>query len=95
MVLAVLTSDELEALLERAVRRALEIQRSSDTLTTTAAARLARRSAKTIRRWIATDALPANRRGRSLVIRRSDLERFLAGTATGVAVGKILSSLDP
>lgn len=80
-------------MIERAVRRALVLRDSTDDLSTADAARLARRSPKTVRRWITSGALRAQRRGRALVIRRPVLEAFLAGTEEGASSAAIASSL--
>jgi excisionase family DNA binding protein len=93
MTIVVLTPDELEVLLERAVRKALQLQGAGEALSTGEAGRLARRSPKTIRRWVASNQLVATRRDRQLLIRRSDLEAYLAGRREGVSTAAVVASL--
>jgi hypothetical protein len=93
MVVALLTSEELETLLERAVCRALQLASGSEYISTEEASRIAKRNIKTVRRWIGTRQLRASRRGRSLVILRADLEAFLGGRRDGPAVRELLKSL--
>jgi excisionase family DNA binding protein len=95
MVVSVLTPEELEALLERAVQRALQASVGGESLTTTDAAQIAKRSTKTIRRWVTLGLLVATRRGRSFAIRRRDLDACLSGRSArrGVPAREILASL--
>lgn len=92
--LAVLTVEQLEALLERAAARGAERALASrgsggDVLSTDQAADVAGVSAKTIRAWI-SEGLPAGRRGRLRTILRPDLERWLAGEREPNRAGAIL-----
>jgi hypothetical protein len=93
MSVAVLTAEELEALVERAVRRALALAAGREGLSSGDAARIARRSPKTIRRWVASGRLRASRRDRQIVIQRAELEAFLAGQAEGTPAVTIVRSL--
>jgi excisionase family DNA binding protein len=93
MALVVLTPQQLEALLARAVHRALELHVGRDVLSTEHAAQVARRSPKTVRRWVSAGKLRAHRRGTALVIRRSDLEAFLSGDSHGVPADEIVRSV--
>jgi excisionase family DNA binding protein len=78
MAVAVLTEEDLERIIERAVGKALAQAAVTDVLSTADAARYAQRSEDTIRRWI-DEGLPAQKRGRSWAIKKADLDRFLAG----------------
>jgi excisionase family DNA binding protein len=78
---ALLTAEQIEDLLERAVSKALARGAGPEAISTADAARIAGRSPKTVRAWVSSGALPSSRRGRSIVIRREDLERFLAGVS--------------
>jgi excisionase family DNA binding protein len=81
MTVVVLTPEQLEDLVERAIGRALARGGGPAVLTTAQAAEVAGRSEKTVRGWVTSGALKASRRGRTIAIRREDLDRFLAGTA--------------
>ena len=83
---AVLTPEQLEALLEQAAERgaarALAQAAGGDVLTTAQVARLAGVTRKTVNTWISEGRLPAGRRGAGKgrrAVRREDLDRFLAG----------------
>ncbi len=100
---AVLSPEQLADLLEQAAekgaRRALEHSAPS-VLSTEEAARYAtaaghRVSAKTVREWISSGALPAGRRGARRTIRREDLDRYLAGKreAEPLSTAEIAASL--
>lgn len=93
MPYALLTDDELEALLERAVHRALAVLKSTEALSTAEAARVAHRSPKTIRQWITSGRLRAFRRGRQLLIMRLDLDALLVGRPEGTSAASIITSL--
>ena len=74
--------DGLRAMIERIVdeRVAAALAKRdapSDNLTTAEAARHARVSPRTIRRWLDEGRLRAHRAGRKLLIRRCDLEALL------------------
>ena len=71
--------------------RALVGRPTPDAMSTTQAAELAGVTPKTVRTWVETGVLRAQRRGRRLVILRRDLEAHLAGSPP--AAGGILSSL--
>ena len=82
MPVTVIDSVELEALVERAVRRAMEERPANDPiLTTDQAAEVAHREEKTVREWCRAGRLTATKRGGGWRIRRSDLDRYLAGEA--------------
>jgi excisionase family DNA binding protein len=93
VTLVIMHPEDLESLVERAVRRALETGATVEVLSTAEAAALARRSPKTVRRWIRTRRLRAQRSGRRLVVRRADLTTFLDGKAVGVAAAAIARSV--
>jgi hypothetical protein len=90
---AILTEEQLEALMERVARKILAESRSADVLSTTQAARLAERDEKTVRAWCETGALKAKKRGRVWAIVRADLDAYLAGgRERGVPVKDLVSS---
>jgi hypothetical protein len=74
------TADEVRAIVREELARALaEIRGASpEVMDTHQAAAYSRRSAKTIRAWIAK-GLPATRRDGELMVRRDDLDRWRAG----------------
>lgn len=95
---ALLSQEQLAALLEQAAERGAEraLARGGRAVLTTAdAARLAGRSEKTVRAWIEAGDLPAQKRGRSWAIRRQDLDAYLAGGGSpqGVTADAVLASL--
>jgi excisionase family DNA binding protein len=92
VTLAVLTSDELAAIVRREIRAAVEELQGGapEAMSSAQAARRAGVTPKTVRAWIEAGALPALRRGRRLVIRRADLEAYLHGEAPK-AVGLVSS----
>lgn len=72
----------LRELLADVVRQAVkeELGRAGpEVMTTAQAAEYAGKTAKTVREWIASGALPASRRGKVLMVRREDLDAYLAG----------------
>lgn len=79
----VLEEDELEALVERAVRRALDMERGprlvDEWLDTAAAAALLSINPRTITKRAADGTIPASRIGKLWRFRRGDLERYLRG----------------
>ncbi len=79
MPVAVLEPEELKKLVREAVREALAEAGTSDVLSTSQAARIADRNEDTIREWIASGELAANKRGKVWAIKRADLDRYLAG----------------
>ena len=93
MTVVVLTPEQLQDLVERAITRALARapgEPVGDVLTTEQAAELAGVTPKTVRTWIA-EGLPARRHRRRLVIRRADLDAWRSGQAPEAAT--ILGSL--
>ena len=95
MAARVLTEEDLEPLRRELadLRAQLEGRAVGSHLTTEQAASLAGVTPKTVRTWLATGALPASRRGRRLMVRRSDLETYLAGDRP--RAGTLLASLTP
>ena len=82
----------VEAAVERAVRRAMEEHPANDpVLTTDQAAEVAHREEKTVREWCRAGRLHATKRGGGWRIRRSDLDRYLAGEMppTVAVVGRV------
>lgn len=73
------TLDEIRAVVREEL--AALARGGPDVLSTEQAAEVAGVSAKTVRVWIASGALPAGRRGSRRTVRRADLERYLAGEA--------------
>jgi excisionase family DNA binding protein len=70
----------VEAGVERALRRVLEERPVNDSiLTTDQAAESCGRAEKTVREWCRAGSLPATKRGGGWRIRRTDLDRYLAG----------------
>jgi len=93
MAVALLSEDDLERIIVRAVGKALAQSAIPDVLSTTDAARYAQRSEDTIRRWI-EEGLTAQKRGRSWAIKKVDLDRFLAGTPKeGASAEEVLALL--
>ena len=78
MTVVVLTPEELEALVVRAIVMS-RAENAPTVMSTRQAAEVSGRSEKTVRNWISSGALPATRRGRTIAIKRADLDRFLAG----------------
>jgi excisionase family DNA binding protein len=77
----VLSPEQLEELLERAVRRALDRRpapSADDYLTPDEAAAIAKVDPSTIREWIRAGRLAARRAGSRVRVRRGDLDAFLA-----------------
>ena len=95
MAARVLTDEDLEPLRREIaeLRAQLAGRATGDALSTEQAAELAGVTPKTIRAWVESKALRAGHRGRRLVIRRADLEAYLAGSAPAAAA--LLSSLTP
>ena len=96
MTVVVLTPEQLEELVERAIARALErgtARSVGEWLSTEEAAELAGVQPKTIRTWVA-EGLPATRRGRRLVIARSALESWRSGWPAAAA-GVVASLTQP
>ena len=95
MAAHVLTEEDLEPLRRELAELRAQItgRATGDVLSTERAAELAGVTPKTIRAWVESGSLRAGRRGRRLVIRRSDLEVYLSGTAPAAAA--LLSSLTP
>ena len=93
MTVAVLTPEQLEHLVERAVERAVaRVGRPApEAMTSAQAAELAGVTPKTVRTWVESGVLRAQRRGRRIVILRRDLEAHLAGSPQ--AGPALLSSL--
>ncbi len=73
------------------LRALLRARPTGDVLSTEQAAELAGVTAKTVRAWVQTGALPAKRRGRRIVILRMDLDAYLVGAPPAAAA--LLSSL--
>jgi excisionase family DNA binding protein len=83
MTVVVLTPEQLEDLVERAIARALDrgpARTAGEWLSTEEAAEAEGVSPKTVRSWVAA-GLPAQRRGRRLVISRAILASWRAGTS--------------
>lgn len=93
MKITLLTPEELEDLLVRAVQRALSQATIPAVLSTEQAAEVAGVNPKTIREWICAGKLTAGRRGRLRTIRREDLDRYLAGKSDSRQVEDIIRSL--
>jgi len=76
--------------------RALTAQQAGEAaLSVAEVAALKRRDPKTVRRWI-REGLPATKRGGAWVVRRADLDRFIAGEgqrATSSTATSILASV--
>jgi excisionase family DNA binding protein len=73
------TLDEIETLVRRLLEEHLgQAAAPADVLTTEQAAEAAGVTAKTIREWVA-GGLPATRRGRRIVLLRSDVEAWQRG----------------
>jgi excisionase family DNA binding protein len=89
------TTQEVDALRrELAELRALVEGRAiGDALSTEQAAALAGVTPKTVRAWVEAHRLRAARRGRRLVIRRADLDAYLAGSTQKTA--GVLATLTP
>lgn len=95
-VLATLTAYIDRRVDERVAARLRDLQgpAPSEWLSTGEVAALKQRDAKTIRRWI-KEGLPARKRGRTWVVQRADLEKFIAGERSEKAspAARILRSL--
>jgi excisionase family DNA binding protein len=76
-----LSPEELEQIIERAVRRTLELRPPAspdDYLTADEAAGIAKVDASTIREWIRDGKLAARHAGSRVRLRRADLDAYLA-----------------
>jgi excisionase family DNA binding protein len=95
MAARVLTDEDLEPLRREIAELRAQIASYAlgDVLSTEQAAAIARVKPKTVRVWVESGDLPAEKKRRRLRIRRADLEAYLAGT-TPKAAG-LLSSLTP
>jgi len=86
---------ELEAIIERVMRRVVVIAPPPDVMSIDDAARYAKRDPKTIRRWIKSGELVAGKRDRMWAIKKVDLDEFLAGTRPrGKTLVEVLSTID-
>lgn len=79
----VLTPEELDDLLTRAAKRALDLRDKGDELNLRASAKLIRRRVNDVSHAISEGHLPARREGKALMINRKDLLAWNRATPRG------------
>ena len=84
----------IEKIVDERVARALAKLKPAERLSVPDAAKHAGCSAKTVRRWIASGRLPAERCGRKIVVRRSDVDTALRREPNGELSPEAFADLD-